>query len=1100
MPLASLILLSAVQTSAVNDFDPGPNPLLMQNPTASKTNIVFEFADDLWIVPRTGGPATRLTTAPGKESNPRFSPDGTQVAFSGQYDGNRDAYVIPTEGGVPARLTAHPGADLVMGWTADGKNVLIQSNLLSNTDYTRMFQVPATGGVPKPLPVPAVDHGSLNAAGTHLAYIANGKWQQAWKRYRGGQAGTIWIARLSDSKWVPVPKNNTDDRNPLWFGDDLYYLSDPTGPVGMNRYDVKSGKTSVVIPGRGFDLKSASAGPDVIVYEKLGGIYLFDPKTKESTRVPITLRGDLPEVRPAFKDVSDAISSVAISPSGNRLVVSARGYIFTIPASKGDARLVDGTQGLNRHDASWSPDGKTLAYITDAGGSQKLALYDLATSKEKTVSLAVTNGYYRDLRWSHDSKKLTYQAQTLGLYVLDVATGKSLLIDKQTYRGRGQMTANWSPDSKWIAYSRDLTNSLNAVFLYNVDTTKATQITDNLADATSPTFDRDGKHLYMLVSTDIGSSSSFENMSAYVVPNSTSKPYVLTLRKDLPNPLQPESDEEAIKKDEKEAAKPDAAKPDATKPDPAKTDAAKAEPASVIDLNGIAKRAVPLPLPRAGYQTLVAGPAGSVFVLAMPPRATSVDNGGPGSVTKFAFADRKPMPFASGVMDISTNADGSKILLAGMGGLQLVSTMAPAPPGEGTVNTDGLKVKIDPRAEWRAMYHEVWRNQRMLFYDANLHGMDSAMMEKRYEPFLANIMSRSDLNYLWTDMLGELCVGHMFIGGGDIPGAKSIPGGLLGADYSFENGRYRLTRIYDGESWNPGLDAPLAKPGVAAKVGEYILAIDGQELTELNDIYIQLEGKAGKQVRLKIGPTVDGVGSREVVTVPVADEFGLRFRSWTEDNRRRVDEATGGRVGYVHVPDTGTGGWREFQRFYYAQGQKDAIIVDDRFNHGGSVNDFMVWEMQKPWDFMDIARYGEILRDPVNHVYGPKVMLVNEMAGSGGDIFPYIFKKHKVGKVIGRRTWGAMISAYGFPVIDGGSVRAPDDAMADPDTGDWIIENYGTAPDITVEFDPFIWRQGKDAQLEAGIKQILEDLKSYKPKPVVRPPYPNWSKVKTGGR
>jgi len=1098
VPLVSLALFLAVQTGGstpANDFDPGPNPLLMQHPTVNRTSIVFQFADDLWIVPRAGGAATRLTTAAGEESNPYFSPDGTQIAFTGSYDGNEDAYVIPVEGGVPKRLTAHPSPDQVMGWTPDGKKVLVQSPMLSNTDYTRLFEVPATGGVPKALPLPAVDHGSLNPAGTHLAYVANGKWQLAWKRYRGGQAGTIWIARLSDSKWIPVPKNNTDDRNPLWFGEDLYYLSDPTGPVGLNRYDVKSGKTSVVIPGRGFDLKSATAGPDVIAYEKLGGIYLFDPNTKQSTRVNVTIKGDLPEVRTQFKDVSDEISSAALSPSGSRLVASARGYIFTVPASKGDSRLIDGTQGLNRHDAAWSPDGKTLAYITDAGGSQKLALYDLATAKEKLVPLALATGFYRDLRWSPDSKKLTYQAQTLGLYLFDVATAKSVLVDKQIYRGRGQMIANWSPDSKWIAYSRDLSNNLNAAFLYNVATAKATQITDDLADATSPTFDLDGKHLYLLVSTDVGSSGSFENMSAYVVPNSTAKPYVLTLRKDLPNPLQPESDEETAKKDDKAEDKAEV-KTDGKKDDKKEE---KKDDSGLIDLEGIAKRAVPLPLPRAIYQTIAAGPAGSLFVLTAPPRATSVDSGGPGTVTKFGFADRKSTMFAGGISEISTTPDGSKILLSGAAGLQISPTAGPASAAEGNVNTDGLRVKVDPRTEWRAMYHEVWRNQRMLFYDANLHGIDSVAMEKRYEPFLAGIMSRRDLNYLWTDMLGELCVGHMFIGGGDIPRTKSIPGGLLGADYSFENGRYRLTRIYDGESWNPGLDAPLAKPGVAAKVGEYILAIDGQELTDLNDIYTELEGKAGKQVRLKIGPNPDGTGSREVVTVAIGDEFGLRFRSWTEDNRRIVEKATNGRVGYVHVPDTGTGGWREFQRFYYAQGQKDAMIVDDRFNHGGSVNDFMVWEMQKPWDFMDIARYGEILRDPVNHVYGPKVMLINEMAGSGGDIFPYIFKKHKVGKLVGRRTWGAMISAYGFPVIDGGSVRAPDDAMADADTGNWIIENYGTPPDIAVELDPFLWRQGRDAQLEAGIKQILEDLKNYKPKPMVRPPYPNWSKLKTGG-
>jgi tricorn protease len=407
------------------------------------------------------------------------------------------------------------------------------------------------------------------------------------------------------------------------------------------------------------------------------------------------------------------------------------------------------------------------------------------------------------------------------------------------------------------------------------------------------------------------------------------------------------------------------------------------------------------------------------------------------------------------------------------------------------VDLSGLKVKIDPKAEWTAMFHEAWRGEKLLLYAPNMHGIDIDEMDRRYTPFLENISSREDLNYLFTDMLGELSVGHMFISGGDIPSAPKVTGGLLGADFSFESSRYRLTKIYDGERWNPNLVAPLAQPGIEAKVGEYLLAIDGADLNEAMDIYLELEGKAGKQVKLKIGPTPDGVGSREVIVVPIANDFGLRFRAWAEENRRIIDRATGGRVGYVHVPDTSPPGWEAFQRYYYSQTDKDGMIIDDRFNHGGSVNDFMVNEMQKPLDFIDIARYGTPLKDPSAGIYGPKVMLANEMAGSGGDIFPYIFKLHKVGKLVGRRTWGAMISAFGFQLIDGGGIRAPDDAMFGAESGDWVIE---------VELDPYLWRQGRDAQLEAAIAQIKKDIANYKPHPMKIPAYPDKSKLPPSGR
>jgi len=1046
----------------------------MRSPTVSATTIVFRFAGDLWSVPRTGGRATRLTSAPGVESDPRFSPDGKWVAFTGTYDGNPDVFVVPAEGGVPKRLTAHPHGDVVRGWTPDGKAVLFTSTMLSNTDDARMFTVPLSGGVPTQLPFPSGTAASFSPDGTRLAYQPKTKTQQAWKRYRGGQIGPIWIAQLSDSRVKPLPYVGSDDDQPMWMGDSIYFVSDRKGPMGLYRYDVRSGKVSEEIRGEGFDIKSASAGPDAIVLEKFGSIHLFDPKTRKTTAVPIQLDGDFAEVRPQFKEI--APNRLSPSPSGNRLVGAARGFIVTVPASKGDARVLDGAAGAHRRSPAWSPDGRTIAYLTDDKGTQELVLHDASTGSERRLGLGESPAYYYDPVWSPNSERIAYTDNRLNLWVLDVKTGKNTKIDTGTYRGGPGMEPHWSPDSKWLTWNRDLVNHFYAVFLHSLDSGKTTQITDGLAFALNPTFDRDGKHLYFLATTNLGVGFDGQDITSLNSTNYTANVYAVVLRKDGANPLQPQSDEE--------------------RPADAKKEEPKKDEPFRIDLDGIERRIVALPLPAQTYASIEAGPAGSFFVLAQAPRATSVDAPGVGTLHKFTLADRSLVPFASNISGFVTTADGSKIVLAGGGATRIVSSAAPPAPGQGLVSLSGIRAKIDPRAEWRHMYREVWRNQRMLFYDPNMHGVDTVALEKRYEPFLDGIASRDDLNYLFVDMLGELSVGHMFIGGGDIPGTSRVPGGLLGADYAFDKGRYRLTRVYDGERWNPGLYAPLAQPGVDAKAGEYLLAIDGKELNDATDIYEALEAKAGRQVKVKLGPSPDGSGSREVVVVPVANEFSLRFRAWAEDNRRQVEKATGGKVGYVHVPDTNAGGWVEFNRFYYANADKQGMVIDERFNHGGLITGFFVNEMTKPLDFGSRTRYGKDWVIPPSAVFGPKVMLINERAGSGGDIFPFLFRSHKVGKLIGKRTWGAMISNYGFSLADGGRISSPDDAIYDAIKGEWVIEGYGTAPDIDVELDPHLWRQGRDAQLERAIAEVQRRLATEKRPKIKRPDYPDKSKLK----
>ncbi|MGV3616258.1 MAG: S41 family peptidase [Fimbriimonas sp.] len=1052
----------------------------MRNPTVNASTIVFQFASDLWSVPRAGGQASRLTTAPGVETAPRFSPDGKTIAFSGFYDGNGDVFIVPAEGGVPKRLTAHPTNDRVVGWTPDGASVVFSSGMLSNTDQPRLFTVPIKGGVPKPLNFPTGSQASFSPDGTKLVYNPGTKWQPGWKRYRGGQAYPLWIANMSDAKWKEIPRDGENNEEPMWVGDKVYYLSDKRGPFGIFSYDTRTGKVAEEIKGEGFDIKSASAGPGVIVYEKLGSLNLFDLETKKSSRVPISIKGDFPEVRTQFKTLGTSISSANVSPTGQRVVVAARGWVFTAPVSKGDARQVSETQGVHRRRPAWSPDGKSIAYITDERGKQEIAINDLATGKDRFMSLGVAPAYYEDLVWSPDSSKIAYTDYGKHLWLMEVATGKNTLVDKGIYHDPTfTINPRFSPDSKWMTWSRDLDNHLNAVFVYDIEKAAKAQVTDSLANAKNPVFDRDGKHLYFYASTNTGWAASWLDMTSMSVPNVTSSVYAIVLKKDGANPLHPESDEETPK---------DPAK----KPEPPKAP----EPFR-IDLDGIQRRIVALPMPQASYASLEAGPPGSFFALTSPIVANSLDFGGPGTLHKFTMSDRKSAPYAPGVSGFEVSASGSHVMLMRGPSLSVVPAAAPAAaPGQGAVDLSGLRVKIEPRTEWKAMFQEIWRNEPMRLYDPNLHGIKPAEMLRRYGPFLDNVASRDDLNYLFTDMIGEISIGHMWANGGDIPGAKGVPGGLLGADYAFENGRYRLVRVYDGESWNPGLSGPLAKPGVNAVAGEYILAIDGKDLNDAMDIYDALEGKAGRQVKIKIGSLPDGTNAREATVVPVASETALRRIAWKEDNRRTVERLSGGRLGYVHIPDTNLGGWESFVRYYYAQTGKEGMVVDERFNQGGLITDFIIHEMTRTMNGVFTSRYGKDWPTPGVGVFGPKVMLVNQFAGSGGDMFPWLFKHNKIGPVIGKRTWGGLVASFGFPLVDGGNINSPDDAFYNPHKGTWDVEGYGVDPDIEVELDPVLWRQGRDSQLERGVAECMKLLpKTPKPAPT-RPPYVDKTKVK----
>jgi tricorn protease len=1106
MRFQTAILISVLLSWAGISRAAEETPLLAHSPTLSKAHVVFTYGGYLWSVPRDGGDARQLTTG-GHEALPVFSPDGRWIAFTGQYDGNVDVYVMPAEGGEPRRLTWHPQQDQAVGWTPDGKRVLFVSDRDAYADFTRLYTVPVEGGVPEVLPMWRAQDAWFSPDAKRIAYVPNIIWQTAWKRYRGGQTTPIYIVRLSDLSLEKVTRENSNDSNPAWFGDAVYFLSDRNGAVTLFAYDTKSKAVKQVVENKGLDFKSLSAGPDALVYEQFGEIFLFDPATGKSKKVGIRIAGDLPATRPRYEKVGDKIQSGAISPSGARAVFEARGEILTVPGEKGDIRNLTKTAAAAERDPAWSPDGKSIAYFSDESGEYALHIADQSGSKAvKKINLGNPPSYFYSPQWSPDSKKIAYTDKRLNLWYVDVEKGGPVKVTADRYDDPSSGFAEtWAPDSKWLTYAKLLENHQRAVFVYSVESHKESQITDGISDARYPVFDKAGKSLYFAVSTDLGLTAGWLDLSSFQHPVLRSV-YAAVLKKGDPSPVEPQSDEEKAAEEKKDAddkgKDADKSKEDdkgkkadkAKEGEKGKEGEKKEEPVKVtIDLDGIGQRIVALPIKAANYVSLDTGKAGILFLseIVDVPR---FEGPTPVTVSKFDMTTRKTEPFVGGINGFAVSANGEKVLYRLGPGWFITGAAVVVKPGEGALKLDEMEVYVDPRAEWNQMYHEVWRIERDFLYDPHHHGLDLNAAEKKYAPYLKGLGGRGDLNYLFDEMLGEITIGHMFIGGGDVPEPKRVKGGLLGADYKVENGRYRFARVYNGENWNPDLRAPLTQPGVDVKTGDYLLEVEGREVRPPAEVYSFFENTAGRQVKIRVGPNTDGKDAREVTVVPLPSEFALRNRAWEEDNRRKVDELSGGKLAYVHVPDTAVGGWLNFNRFYFAQVGKQGAVIDERYNHGGDVADYIVDMLKRPLRNCAVSREGEPFCSPLSQIYGPKSMVINEMSGSGGDALPWMFKQDKIGPLVGTRTWGGLVGIYGYPpLLDGGFVTAPRVAIYGLH-GEWEVENRGIAPDIEVENDPASVASGHDPQLERAVAVTLDALKK---NPVVipeHPPYPSYQK------
>jgi len=1084
-------------------------PLLLHQPTISATQIVFVYAGDLWSVARAGGVAQRLTAGAGSASRPVFSPDGSEIAFTGNYDGNADVYLIPASGGTPRRLTYHPAADEVVGWTRDGKSVLFASERTSYSFFNRLFTISREGGFPAELPLPGGAEGSYSPDGQELAYVPLDHAFEIWKRYRGGRTSPIWIAQLADSSMTPVPRENSNDFNPMWVDQRVFFLSDRSGPMSLYSYDTKTKSVTVALKNDGLDFKYASAGPDAIAIEQFGAIWLYDLKTGAAHKVEIHISGDLPQLRPRFENVANRIRNADISPTGLRAVFEARGEILTVPAEKGDIRNLTNTPGADERYPAWSPDGKSIAYFSDESGEEALYVKNQnGQGPAQKYDLGTPGSFFFFPTWSPDSKKIAYTDKRLNLWYVDLEKKTPVKVFHDRFTGPEQIfQAAWSPDSKWLAYTQQEVSHMRSVFLHSLESGKSERVTDAMSDSVSPVFDKGGKYLYFLSSTDAGPTKD-TSMLSYDRPV-TSSVYIVVLRKDLPSPLAPLSDEEG-------EAKVDAAKTDAAKTGGAEKEKEKPPAVVKVDFEKIGQRILAMPIPARNYTELKTGKEGVLFLVEGPLVAPL---NGPDRLTahRFELKTRKTDKLLDSILAFYVSADGEKMFYRqagapqpGGGGAAQVWAIAPLPPaptpgaggssggsggpaGAKTLNLSAMDVRIEPAVEWKEMYHEAFRIERDFFYEPGFHGLDLAAQEKKFAAYLPGVASRDDLNYIFKETMGDLTVGHLFVRGGDGPEMKRIPVGLLGADYKIENGRYRFSRVFDGENWNPQLHAPLTQPGVNVVEGEYLLAVSGHEVRGSDNVYSFFEETAGKSVLLRVGPNADGSGSREVSVVPIENEVGLRELAWVEGNRRKVDELSKGKLAYIYLPDTASGGYTYFNRYFFSQAGKEGAVVDERFNGGGTNTDYILDYLRRTLMNYRTTRDGEDMTTPVSLIQGPKAMIINEYAGSGGDAMPWHFRQAKVGVLVGKRTWGGLVGFFGpsASLMDGGVVTAPSRGFWTPNN-DWEVENHGVAPDMEIEQNPKAVREGHDPQLEKAVELLLADLEK-KPIPKhKKPAYPNY--------
>jgi tricorn protease len=1083
---------ACASTAALESTPPrADSTLLLQEPTLSARHIVFRYADDLWIVPRAGGEASRLTSSPGRETSAQLSPDGQLVAFSAQYEGNTDVYVISIDGGVPRRLTWHPDADTVLDWTPDGQGVVFRSYRFSPTRTAQAFRVGLEGGTPTAYALPKVHHAALDDDASHFAYTPIADAFGTWKRYRGGRLATIWIFDRATQEVEVVPHVKASDTLPSWLGPDIYFASDRDGVMNLFRFTPGGRAVEQLTHFTDFHIRSLDAAHGAVVFEQAGALHLYDPRQERATRLEIHVRTDGLESIPRWQPVKGHVREARIAPNGKRVVFEARGEIITLPREHGDARNLTNSPGVHERSPIWSPDGTQIAWLSDAGGEYRLVLRDrLGREEPRTFELGGVGFYYAP-RWSPDGKHILFADKGNRLAFVTLESGEVTdVASVQGSLGTVEPGAAWSPDSKWIAFeNRNPRTLYDHVALFELATGRVTSVTDDFAASAGPAFSGDGKYLFFSASVNRGPTLMGLNMTTSATREWDSSLYVAVLQADGENPLFPKSDDavggdedEDDSKDEEKGEKAEAQADESADADgEGQAEAEPEEPAPSIDLEGLSQRVLALPLPAGDYRGLACTKTKLYFI----ERSGS----GPGELKNFDFDEKKAQSLKADVRDFELSADGKALLLFNSG-----FSIADAKAADAkALDIDKVMVRVEPRAEWPQILREVWRIERDYFYDANMHGVDWAAMWTRWQAFLPHVQHRSDLTLLIRELIGELACGHEYVSGGESADPpKGISVGLLGADFELADGRYRLARVLEGQNWNPGQRSPLTEPGVDARVGDYLIAVNGRPLPAGQNLYQAFEDTADKQVELTLSAHADGSEARSATVVPVASERSLRSSSWVEQNRKRVDELSGGRLAYVYMPNTGGRGQNAFDRDFYSQLDKQGLVLDERYNGGGQVADYVIETLGR--EVMTLWRNREewLGYSPSGVLDGPKVMIINEYAGSGGDWMPWAFKDQQLGPLVGTRTWGGLVGISNYPpLMDGGSVTAANFGVLSAG-GDWIVENEGVSPDVEVIEWPRLILAGGDPQLETAVRLALEELERRPPRaaPAFRSPAP----------
>jgi tricorn protease len=1068
---------------------------LMRYPDICRDQVVFVYAGDIWIAARTGGQARRLTAHPGDELFPKFSPDGQWVAFTGEYDGNADVYVIPATGGEPRRLSHHPANDMVLGWHPDGKRILFRSNRQSAPpDFTRLFLAPLEGGMPEMLPLPRASLSSFSCDGGRIAYNSTSQEFRTWKRYRGGWTNYIGIYDLKNNSYEGLPRSGAMDMFPMWHENAIYFISDRDGVMNLYRYDLGSKRESRLTAYKEFDVKWPSLGPDAIVYENGGLLYAYDLKGGKIQSIPVSVATDAVTARAALRNVAGNVGSFGLSPSGVRALFEAHGEVFTMPAEHGSVRNLTDSPGVHELNPVWSPDGKWIAYLSDRSGEYEIYLRPQAGGAE----VRVTNDgdcYRYGPIWSPDSKKLTYWDKKLRLWYLDTQEKQPVLIDTADYESEPR--PDWSPDSKWIAYGKQGPNLSDSIWLYSLEQKKAFQVTDGFYDASNPVFDQNGKYLYFLSSRFFyPTGSRFDARFGYF---NTTGIFALTLKADEASPFGPQSDEEKAAEEKKTGdEKADKKGTEGSAEKKGEDKKPEAKPVQV-DVEGLGQRISQVPVPAGIYRGLLAR-SEKLFYLALPMESLQAGLPGQsqprGALHAYDVKKREDATLLQGIASFDLDKEGKKVIYQAGETYGIIDAAPGKKVGDGKLEMSTLETRVDPREEWRQIFREAWRIERDCYWDPEMGGLDWTMIGKRYEALLPWVAHRSDLNYIIGDMIAELSTSHTYVSGGEMPERRRVSVGMLGVDYQADGSFYRFKKIYRGENWDESERSPLTEPGLKVREGNYLIAVDGMPVRTTAEPYAYFQDLAGRLVTLKINDKPAQEGAWEISVKPTGSENGLRYFDWIESNRRKVAEATGGRVGYMHVPDTSISGLMMFDKYLGAQLGKDGMIIDERYNHGGMVPDFYTEKLGRKLLNLIAPREGKDIPYPPVAVYGPKVMIVNELAGSGGDAFPWFFRREKIGPIVGTRTWGGLVGiSRQIPLLDGGNVTAPEVAFWSADNGgEWIVENHGVDPDVVVEQKPDLEVSGHDPQLEKALELVKEALKTYPPLPP-RPKFPKKTTV-----